>query len=109
MRPKSIIISPTVKDLEGVMESQDLVQYEVGPMSGDLTGDGVDLADADGLVTTSKPTAAGTMAMNGTLYTAAALTSFTSERYISITSAGNDNSITCTITGTNKEGHGKGY
>ena len=105
MRPKSIIISPTAKDLDGAMESQDLDQYEVGPMSGDLAGTGADLADPNGLVTTSKPTAAGTMAMNGDLYTSSTLTEFTSERYISITSAGDDSGITFKITGTNKEGH----
>ena len=36
MRPKSIIISPTAKDLDGVMTSQDIDQYEVAPMSGAL-------------------------------------------------------------------------
>ena len=101
MRPKSIIISPTAKDLDGVMASQDIDQYEVGPMSGALASG----YDADGLVTTSKPTAAGTMAMTGALKTSSTLIMFASERYISITSAGDDSAITFTITGTNKEGH----
>ena len=105
MRPKSIIISPTTADPNGVMTSQDIDQYEVAPMSGALAGAGADLADPNGLVTTSQPTAAGTMAMNGALYTAAALTYFTSERYISIPSDGDDSGITFTITGTNKEDH----
>lgn len=101
MRTKSIIISPTAKDEDGVVAGQTMSASEVCAMDGAL----VSGYDADGLVTTSKPTAAGTMAMTGALKTSSTLTQFSSERYLCITSAGDDSGVTFTITGTNKEGH----
>jgi len=99
---KTITMSPTALDRDGFSTTQTYAgAYDIIFRSGGLAG-GV---DPNGLVTSSTPSAAGTMAMNGALYTSSTLTEFASERYITIYSDGNDSGVTFTINGTNKEGH----
>ena len=101
MRPKTITISPTAPDADGLCASATYSADETFPNDGALCSG----YDQDGLVTASTPAAAGTMAMNGALYTSSTLTYFATERYVCIYSDGNDSGVTFTVTGTNKKGH----
>ena len=103
MRTRTIVMAPTTLDRDGFVASQTLTttsQYDF-PLEG-LLASGY---DGDGLVTATTPTAAGSMAMDGLLYTSSTLTVFTSERFLEIYSDGNESGVTFQITGTNKEGH----
>lgn len=101
MRQKSIVISPTAADRDGISAAQQLAA------AGDMLLNGALSAgyDRNGLVTATTPAAAGTVAMTGALKTSATLTTLSSAQYIIIYSDGDDSGVTFTLTGTDFQGN----
>lgn len=101
MRPKTITISPTAADRDGVSTTATHSANAVIPMNGDLASG----YDADGIVTATTPAAAGTMTINGGLKTDSTHVYFSSPRFLCIYSDGDDSGVTFSFTGTDKDGN----